>query len=70
MWTAMFNEVGTKLLYSMAYDPQTDGQSERTNQTIEIVLRYYLHALYDPDEPTDPYDWVEVLPRLQFHLNN
>lgn len=27
---------------STAYHPQTDSQSERTNQTIEIALRYYL----------------------------
>lgn len=34
-WTALFNKMGVKLLYSTAYHPQTDGSSERTNQTKE-----------------------------------
>jgi len=26
----------------MAYHSETDGQSEQTNQTVEIALRYYV----------------------------
>ncbi|KAK1425012.1 hypothetical protein QVD17_20354 [Tagetes erecta] len=33
------NELGTKVNLSTAYHPQTDGQSERTIQTLEDMLR-------------------------------
>jgi hypothetical protein len=64
LWAALFQELGTKLLYAAAYHPQTDGQSERTNQTVESALRYYIHTLENPRE------WLAVLPCLQFGLNN
>jgi hypothetical protein len=41
-WKALFQKSNTKILTSTAYHPQTDGQSERSNQTIEIALRYYV----------------------------
>ncbi|KAM2298744.1 hypothetical protein ACFXTI_000682 [Malus domestica] len=31
--------LGSRLLYSAAYHPQTDGQSDRTIQTLEDMLR-------------------------------
>ena len=64
LWAELFKLLGASLLYSTAYHPQTDGQSERTNQTIEIALRYYLSSLDDPKK------WPTVLPRLQSYLNN
>ena len=60
----MFVKLGVKLLYSTAYHPQTDGASERTNQTVEIALRFFVHAM------DDPLRWPEVLPRIQSLLNN
>lgn len=47
LWRALFEEVGVKLLYSTAYHPQTDGSSERTNQTVEIAVRFWMSTLDD-----------------------
>lgn len=64
MWTGMMNRLGVKLLFSTTYHPQTDGQSERTNQTVEIALRYML--IGDNSLQT----WTRVIPRLTMALNN
>nr|GEV39201.1 hypothetical protein [Tanacetum cinerariifolium] len=39
LWQALQKALGTKLHMSTAYHPKTDGQSERTIQTLEYVLR-------------------------------
>lgn len=57
-WTALFTKLGVKLLYSTAYHPQTDGSSERTNQTVEIALRFFVHGLLNPSV------WPGILPRI------
>ena len=31
-WESVHSSLGTKLNFSIAYDPQTDGQSERINR--------------------------------------
>ena len=64
VWKELFTSLGVKLLYSTAYHPQTDGQSERTNQTTEIALRYYLATLEDVRE------WPRLLAKVQSFLNN
>ncbi|GJU86100.1 putative reverse transcriptase domain-containing protein [Tanacetum coccineum] len=38
-WQSMQEALGTRLDMSMTYHPQTDGQSERTIQTLEDMLR-------------------------------
>ena len=38
-WQTLQAALGTRLDLSMAYHPQTDGQSERTIQTLEDMLR-------------------------------
>ncbi|GJX56136.1 putative reverse transcriptase domain-containing protein [Tanacetum coccineum] len=38
-WRSLQNALGTSLDMSTAYHPQTDGQSERTIQTLEDMLR-------------------------------
>jgi hypothetical protein len=61
-WSSLFKILGTKLNLSTARHPQTDGQSERANQTIEEMLRHYINPKLN--------DWVDHLPYLEFAYNN
>jgi hypothetical protein len=47
---------------SSAYHPQTDGQSERVNQCLEIYLRCFTHAC--------PAKWSQFLSLAEFWYNN
>ena len=47
---------------STAFHPQTDGQSENSNQTMETYLRTYVNHLQD--------NWSVWLPAAQFTINN
>ena len=38
-WKALQEALGTKLRFSIAYHPQMDGQTKRTIQTLEDMLR-------------------------------
>jgi transposase InsO family protein len=38
-WEKLHESMDTKLNFSSAYHPQTDGQTERTNQILEDILR-------------------------------
>ena len=38
-WASVHGAMGSKLKFSMAFHPQIDGQSERTIQTLEDMLR-------------------------------
>ncbi|GJY70316.1 putative reverse transcriptase domain-containing protein [Tanacetum coccineum] len=44
-WRSMQEALGTRLDMSTAYHPQTDGQSERTTQTLEDMLRAKCRSL-------------------------
>lgn len=64
IWKTWFRQLNVQLLTSTSYHPQTNGQSERTNQTVEIALHYYLATLEDIQQ------WPRVFPLLQSRLNN
>ncbi|WRX14095.1 Reverse transcriptase domain - like 10 [Theobroma cacao] len=54
--------LGTKLDFSTAFHPQTDGQSERTIQTLENMLRACVIDL--------GVRWDQYLPLVEFAYNN
>src|SRR5437016_3878215 len=62
-WKTAFKKLDVSMLTATAYHPQTDGQSERTNQTIEIALRFLL-AEYSNSH------WTAFLPALTAITNN
>jgi transposase InsO family protein len=41
-WKAFVKLLGTELAMSTAYHPQTDGQTERMNRTMEDMLRGFV----------------------------
>jgi RNase H-like domain found in reverse transcriptase/Reverse transcriptase (RNA-dependent DNA polymerase)/Integrase zinc binding domain/Retroviral aspartyl protease len=43
-WTALWEALGTRVALSTAYHPQSDGQTERQNRTLEESLRSYVNA--------------------------
>ncbi|KAK2367491.1 hypothetical protein QL285_080769 [Trifolium repens] len=61
-WRTLHEALGTKLRLSSAYHPQTDGQTERTNQSLEDLLRA---CVLD-----DRGSWDDVLPLIEFTYNN
>ena len=61
-WKALARMTGTKRKLSTAFHPQTDGQTERMNQTVEQYLR--MHCNYQQD------NWAELLSLAEFSYNN
>nr|GEY52757.1 putative reverse transcriptase domain, ribonuclease H-like domain, aspartic peptidase domain protein [Tanacetum cinerariifolium] len=61
-WRSLQNALGTRLDMSIAYHPETDGQSERTIQTLEDMLRA---CAMDFGK-----GWVNHLPLVEFSYNN
>jgi transposase InsO family protein len=61
-WEKLHECLGTHLIRSSAYHPQTGGQIERVNQIIEDMLRACVL--------TDGPKWDKHLPRAEFSYNN
>ena len=58
----LYRLLGITLSASTAYHPQTDGQTERVNQELEIYLRLFVNERHN--------DWNELLPTAEFAYNN
>nr|GFB38234.1 putative reverse transcriptase domain, ribonuclease H-like domain, aspartic peptidase domain protein [Tanacetum cinerariifolium] len=61
-WRSLQNTLGTRLDMSTTYHPETDGQSKRTIQTLEEMLRA---CAIDFGK-----GWVNPLPLVEFSYNN
>ncbi|GKC49561.1 putative reverse transcriptase domain-containing protein [Tanacetum coccineum] len=61
-WKSLQHALGTQLDMSTEYHPETDGQSERTIQTLEDMLRAYVIDFGK--------GWGKHLPMVEFSYNN
>ena len=61
-WESLHRAMGTQLKFSTTFHPQTDGQSERTIQILEDMLRA---CVLDFEG-----SWVKYLPLIEFSYNN
>src|SRR6187200_2940198 len=61
-WQSLQKSLGTRLDMSTAYHPQMDGQSERTIQTLEDMLRACVIDFGS--------SWATQLPLIEFSYNN
>ncbi|KAJ9523469.1 hypothetical protein QJQ45_007166 [Haematococcus lacustris] len=61
-WIEVRKLIGVDPAFSTAYHPQSDGQTERTNQIVEEMLRHYIL-------PTQE-DWPRHLAFAEFAINN
>nr|CAN61139.1 hypothetical protein VITISV_009489 [Vitis vinifera] len=61
-WHSLQKSLGTKLSFSTAFHPQTDGQSERVIQVLEDLFRACILDLQG--------NWDDHLPLVEFAYNN
>lgn len=61
-WGTLCYYLATSRLFSTAFHPQTDGQTERMNQTLECYLRCYINY--------QQADWADLLPSAEFVINS
>ncbi|MBW0536891.1 hypothetical protein O181_076606 [Austropuccinia psidii MF-1] len=69
-WTNLYDMLGTKLAFSTAYHPQTDGLAERMIKTMEDILRRFCaYGMEYKDHEGYNHDWVTLLPEVQLAYN-
>ena len=61
-WRTLTAELGIRHKLFTAYHSQTDGQTERMNQTVETYLQHYVSRTQE--------NWVQLLSTAQFVYNN
>lgn len=64
LWQRLFQRLGTRLNMSSGYHPQTDGQTERMNRTLEEMLRAYC-GMHDRQS-----HWERYLPLVEYAYNS
>ena len=62
MWAEMCAAIKLRRRLSTAFHPQTDGQTERQNQTLETYLRIFVNDEQD--------NWASLLLLAEFAYNN
>jgi hypothetical protein len=61
-WKSLMAGFETKLLFTIAYHSQTDGQTERVSQILEEMLR--MHVMHHLKK------WEDYVPLVEFAYNN
>jgi deoxyuridine 5'-triphosphate nucleotidohydrolase len=61
-WQNFMELLNVKTSMSSAFHPQTDGQTERMNRTLEQILRMYIDQKQT--------NWEDLLPIVEFAINN
>jgi len=61
-WKELHRLVGSQLLMSTSFHPQTDGQTERANRSIGQILRTAVR----PDQK----DWIDKIDMVEFGINS
>jgi hypothetical protein len=57
-WRTLWKKLGTNLLFSSAYHPQTDGQMKVVNRSLEDLLRILVTEHHS--------QWDHILPQVEF----
>jgi hypothetical protein len=61
-WSLLAKDLNIRLKMSSPFHPQTDGQTERVNQTLESYLQNYCNYEHD--------NWSEIVPMAEYAYNN
>ncbi|MBW0563133.1 hypothetical protein O181_102848 [Austropuccinia psidii MF-1] len=70
IWTNLYDILSTKLAFSRAYHPQTDGLAERMIQEMEkIIRRFCVYGMEYKDHEGYTHDWVTFLPEVKLAYN-
>ncbi|MBW0569719.1 hypothetical protein O181_109434 [Austropuccinia psidii MF-1] len=66
LWTNLHKLLGTKLSFSTAYHPKTDGLAERMIKTLEdMIRRFCAYGLEFKDSDGFTHDWCTLIPALE-----
>ncbi|MBW0491218.1 hypothetical protein O181_030933 [Austropuccinia psidii MF-1] len=69
-WSNLYDMLVTKLAFSKAYHPQTDGLADRMIQIMEdILIIFCAYGMEYKDHEGYTHDWVTLLPEVQLAYN-